>query len=223
MHSTVEGQTPEENAQRLPTATPPGTVRSSRAERPQFERGWSRAQGCCGASVPILSLRRVGRSVAEQGHCGGEGRSGESMQPNGGRLHTAERRSAEAANREPAASADGAPERVLQSRGMRRRQEPRRSERQQARRTKVSLPGRASDHLSGLEGNLPEMSSAGADGKLNLRRNGAGAAQPDAQAVRGGGRLTGRERHGLSGGRRTERAQGICFHGAQRNGNRFPE
>ena len=48
-------------------------------------------------------------------------------------------------------------------------------------------------------------------------------AQPDVQAVRGGGRLTGRERHGLSGGRRTERAQGICFHGAQRNGNRFPE
>ena len=38
----------------------------------------------------------------------------------------------------------------------------------------MSLPGRASDQQSGLEGKPPEMSSAGADGRLAPRRNGAG-------------------------------------------------
>ena len=42
--------------------------------------------------------------------------------------------------------------------------EPRRSERQQVRRAKVSLPSRRATTWSGLEDNLPEMSSAGTDG-----------------------------------------------------------
>ena len=97
---------------------------------------------------------------------------------------------------EPAARSSCGRERrsgFCRRRGTRRRQKPRRSERQQARRAKVSLPSRASRQRSGLEDNLPEMSSAGTDGS----RTCGGTEQdsvPDAEAGRDGGRLPGRER-----------------------------
>ena len=42
--------------------------------------------------------------------------------------------------------------------------------------TALPCPPEGFEARSGLEGNLPEMSSAGTDGKLNLRRDGAWAA-----------------------------------------------
>ena len=43
-------------------------------------------------------------------------------------------------------------------------------------RTALPCPPEWFEARSGLEGNLPEMSSAATDGKLNLRRDGAWAA-----------------------------------------------
>ena len=79
----------------------------------------------------------------------------------------------------------------------------------------MSLPSRASDHLERTGGQLPEMSSAGTDGTRTCGGTEQDSA-PDAEAVRGEGRLPGREQllFERSGGKGAE----VEADGRQRSG-----
>ena len=135
-----------------------------------LKRRRRRTSGLSGARGLILSLRRVG-TQAERDRAAGEAGAGKGAKVGGGG--------------EPAARSVCGSERrsgFWRRRGTRRRQEPRRSERKQVRRAKVSLPSRASDQLERTRGQ-----SAGDERHRNgrapdLRRDGAGR-----RSGRGGG------------------------------------